>query len=199
MAEPSEGSGLRKLQLQQDDDDDYGYADGDVAFSHNNRPAPYCYAVECGGVYTDKVSLNDDLGCDRWREIGDSTIQDSNCALTLEGPGAELDCNGYTVYQDLSTQDIPLPQVTQRARNCPNKLGSPEEIEAMKTECGMYYVAGVCLKNGASLKNCGIERYFHGVRVTNSAKIEHSTMTQNTIGLRVNDDQAGDKTKVSYT
>ena len=40
MAEPSEGSGIRKLQLQQDDDDDYGYADGDVAFGHNNSPPP---------------------------------------------------------------------------------------------------------------------------------------------------------------
>ena len=194
MAEPSEGSGLRKLQLQQDDDDDYyyGYDDGDVAFSHNNSPPPYCDAVACGGTYTGKVFLNGDLYCDGGDlGLGDGTVQDPNCAVTLDGSDAELDCKGYSLYQD--------PLFRQRATDCTYKLGSPEKIEAMKRNCGMYFVRGVCVKNGATLKNCGVQKFYEGVFVKNSGTIEHSTMKENTIGLQVNDDQADDKTEVSYT
>ena len=192
MAEPSEGSGLRKLQLHQDDDDDYGYDDGDVAFSHNSQPPPYCDAVTCGGVYTDKVFLNDDLLCGG--DINDGTAQDLNCALTLDGHGAELDCNGYTIYETTSSDD------SDSARNCqfPPRF-IKRQAGKVKNECGMYYLQGVCLINGATLKNCGVQKFFYGVRVQNSATIEHSTIKLNSMGVRVNDDQAGDKTAISYT
>ncbi len=63
-------------------------------------PPPYCDTVVCGRRYTDKVYLNDDLLCGGdVTDNTDNSLPNANCAVTLEGPDAELDCNGYTVYE----------------------------------------------------------------------------------------------------
>lgn len=120
------------------------------------RPPPYC-TVTRGRVYNDKVYLHDDLLCGG--DIADGTVQKYNCAVTLEGPDAELDCIGYTIYESTSSDD------SDSARNCDNTISTGTEVEDMKTTCGMYYVRGVCLRDGASLKNCGVQKFYEGVYV----------------------------------
>ncbi len=167
------------------------------AAGKSSKPPPYCPVVECDGIYTDKVYLNDDLDCggDVTATVGqDSSINQVNCAVTLEGPNAELDCNGYKVYETSSTSDDP-----DSARNCDNTLGTPGNIKTMKQTCEIYYVNGVCLKDGASLKNCGVEKFFRGAFIKNSGTIKDSTIRRNTFGIQVLDDQAGDKTEISDT
>lgn len=149
------------------------------------RPPPYCDTVTCGRVYNDKVYLHDDLLCGG--DIADGTVQKYNCAVTLEGPDAELDCIGYTIYESTSSDD------SDSARNCDNTISTGTEVEDMKTTCGMYYVRGVCLRDGASLKNCGVQKFYEGVYVKNSGTIKYSTMRLNKNGVLVKDDQAGDK------
>lgn len=158
------------------------------------RPPPYCDALTCGGVYTDKVFLNDDLLCGGDVTDGsDSSLTKFNCAVTLDGPGAELDCNGYTIYETTSSDD------SDSARNCDETIANGAEVKEMKQRCEMYYVRGVCLKNGATLKNCGVQKFYDGVYVKNSGTIKDSTMRLNKSGVLVKDDQAGDKTEISNT
>jgi len=160
------------------------------------RPPPYCDAVTCGRRYTDKVYLNDDLLCGGDVNVTNGTdpsLERYNCAVTLEGPDAELDCDGYTIYETTSSDD------SDSARNCDETIGNNAEVKDMKQNCGMYYVRGVCLKGGATLKNCGVQKFYEGVFVQNSGTIKSSTMRLNKIGVGVTDDQADDKTEISHT
>jgi hypothetical protein len=166
------------------------------AAGKSSKPPPYCDAVTCGRSYTDKVYLNDDLLCGG--DVTDDTdpsLERNNCAVTLEGPDAELDCDGYTIYETTSSDD------SDSARNCDETIRNRNgaQVKVMKQACGMYYVRGVCLKNGATLKNCGVQKFYQGVYVKNSGMIKSSTMRLNKNGVTVKDDQPGDKTEIYDT
>lgn len=159
-------------------------------------PPPYCDTVVCGRKYTDKVFLNDDLLCGGdVTDNTDNSLDKYNCAVTLDGPGAELDCNGYTIYESTSSDDSD----SARNCNCDNTIGNNFDVKVMKQTCEMYYVRGVCLKNGATLKNCGVQKFYEGVFVRNSGTIKSSTLRLNKVGVFVRGDQPGDKTEISDT
>ncbi len=55
----------------------------------------------------------------------------------------------------------------------------------MNQECGLYYVAGVRLLDGAKMKNCNIQKFFVAGSILNGGKIEDSEFSLNTRGVEI--------------
>ena len=95
-------------------------------------PEPPITLKECGESFTnEKVVLSEDLNCG---QRGEGVELGENCAVTLVGPLAELNCEGNTLSQ---------------VANPPNYFDGP-----------FYY--GICLLNGAKARNCNVQRFYRG-------------------------------------
>jgi len=106
--------------------------------------------TECGLSFTDqKVVLTDNLDC------GSRIGGQQDCAVTLNGPKAKINCNGNTLSQ------VAKP---------PNYADGP-------------FVGGICLNDGATAKYCNVEKFNNGIRVTDGAEVRSSFLTSNNNGI----------------
>jgi hypothetical protein len=105
----------------------------------------------CGETFTNqKVVLSDNLNCGSL--VGD---QQQDCAVSLSGPKAEINCNDFTLSQ------VATP---------PGYINGP-------------YDSGICLINGATAINCTVERFGNGIRVRNGSTVANSNLSPNWRGI----------------
>ena len=136
----------------------YGY--GKMCMSTSSMsmsigPEPPITLKECGESFTDdqKVVLTDNLNCGSL--VGDQR----DCALTLDGPLAELNCKDYTLSQEGTVETPPLPNLA--------------------------YASGICLRNGAKAINCNVQQFVSGIDVRNGgAEVVNSNLGSNFYGIR---------------
>ena len=108
----------------------------------------------CGESFTDtKVVLTDNLNCGSL--VGGNPQDQEDCAVTLDGPEAEIDCQGNTLSQEATS---------------PFYTNGP-------------FVRGICLNNGATAINCNVQKFFDGIRVTDGAEVRNSFLTSNFNGI----------------
>jgi hypothetical protein len=114
--------------------------------------APTPVVQLCGESFTDKVVvLSNNLDCGP-RPPG---VLQELCAVTLDGPGAEIDCQGNTLSQVATS---------------PFYNGGP-------------FFNGICLNNGATATNCNVEQFSGGIRVTEGGEVRSSFLTSNRLGI----------------
>eukprot|EP00986_Skeletonema_menzelii_P015166 scaffold11173_cov99-Skeletonema_menzelii.AAC.3 len=107
--------------------------------------------TECGLSFTDqKVVLTDNLDCGS--RIGDQ----QDCAVTLDGPEAEIDCNDFTLSQVASV--------------------------AVFYADGPFF-SGICLNNGATAINCNVKKFVDGIYVINGGEVVNSNLSPNQFGI----------------
>ena len=105
----------------------------------------------CGGSFTNqKVVLSDNLDCGPL--VGDQ----QDCAVTLDGPLAELNCDDYTLSQE--------------ATSAASYRDGP-------------FLYGLCLKNGAKARNCNVKQFFSGIYVTDGGEVVNSNLSFNFFGM----------------
>ena len=105
--------------------------------------------TECGESFTaQKVVLTSDLNCGS--RIGAQEL----CAVTLDGPKAEINCNDFTLSQVASS---------------PYKNGQ--------------FQTGICLKNGATATNCNAQQFKIGIDVENGGQVVKSNLSSNYDGI----------------
>ena len=129
----------------------YGYGYGSMSASMSVGPPPITLRV-CGESFTNqKVVLSEDLDCGRLVE----GVRQDWCALTLDGPEAEINCNDYTLSQIATSPDY---------------------------EDGPFRY-GICLSNGAKARNCNVQQFAIGIEVTNGAEVMNSNLSFNNVGI----------------
>ena len=149
--------------------------------------------VECGNVYDSTagdeavVILGRNLLCDENITEADGS---RNGALTLIGKGAVLDCQGYTISQttdkgSAAALDCDILPFTNTARL------------RMKQECGLFYEAGVILKDGATMRNCNIEKFWGGAGILDGGEIQDSEFSLNRRGVEILSFAANTVSKIS--
>ena len=154
----------------------YGHGSSmSMSMSMSMTPAPSPAPIDlCGESFTDRLTLSRDLFCQ-----DDGGDEPQECAITLDGPEAELDCNGYKVYQAAPTANS--------AVNCDAFVNIEYDVDSIKVkqECGLTYIAGICLKNGAKAINCNVEQFFEGILVTDGGdgEVASSDVTSNRVGI----------------
>ena len=127
------------------------YAYGSLSASMSVGPEPPITVTGCGEIFTNqKVVLTDNLDCGQL--VGDPQL----CAVTLDGPEAEIDCNGNTLSQ----------------------VATPQEFYTDGP-----FGRGICLNDGATAINCTVERFDDGIRVTDGGEVRSSFLTSNNIGI----------------
>ena len=105
--------------------------------------------VQCGTTYVDStVTLGGNLICTEGRD-------GSFDVLTLKGEKAELNCQGYTISQNTNSSSAAL--------DCP-QFG----------QCGLFYDFGVILVDGATMKNCNIQKFYVGSFIVDGGEIKDS-------------------------
>jgi hypothetical protein len=107
----------------------------------------------CGDSFTftnQTVVLTDNLDCGQ-------RIEDRQpCAVTLNGPEAEIDCQGNTLSQ----------------------VATPQEFYTDGP-----FVRGICLNDGATATNCNAEQFVSGIRVRNGGEVVNSNLISNQFGI----------------
>ena len=144
--------------------------------------------VQCGNVYNSTatgeqvvVTLGGNLLCDE-----DITQADGkkNAALTLSGEDTVLNCQGYTISQ--TTVNIDGISSSAAAVDCDIFPGnSTTELLRLKQECGLFYLVGVKLEDGASMVNCNIQKFLAGSDIVNGGKIQDSEFSLNRRGVQI--------------
>ena len=120
---------------------------GSMSASMSVGPEP---PIRCGESFTDtKVVLTDNLNC------GPLVEGDPDCAVTLNGPEAEINCDDFTLSQEATP---------------PFYFGGP-------------YRSGICLNNGATAINCNVEQFNGGIRVTDGGEVVNSNLSPNWKGI----------------
>ena len=143
-----------------------------------NKP-PHCPPVTtnmtCGKTFENTViTLGQDLFCN---EILTQPPDDTrNAAITLVGKNAVLDCQGYSISQWTNS--------TASAIDCDVFPSNASERLRMKQECGLFYQFGIIAKEGATVKNCNVKKFFDGCG-TEVGVIENSVFSLNKIGVQV--------------
>lgn len=101
-------------------------------------------AVKCGDVIdSGVVYLGGNLVCES------IAIDDSeNAAITVRGEGTVFDCQGYTVSQETES--------SAAAMDC----GFPGATA--KERCGLSYLYGIKAYDGATVRNCNIQKFWVG-------------------------------------
>jgi hypothetical protein len=117
-------------------------------------PQPTTTVVQrCGQSFTNKkVVLTNDLDCGGPKPVEASQKE---CAVTLNGPGAEINCNGNTISQEATP---------------PGYINGP-------------FVRGICLNNGATTTNCNVQQFRVGIFVTDGGEVRSSFLTSNNYGI----------------
>eukprot|EP00984_Skeletonema_dohrnii_P032672 scaffold27186_cov78-Skeletonema_dohrnii-CCMP3373.AAC.2 len=124
-------------------------------------PPPVCGSiVQCGGeAYTGKVELTENLFCPQ--------TTSGDCAMTLDGEDAELDCNQYMIHGDDSSSGngICLRNGASANNNC----------YVQKFEYGIY------VENGTEVKDCEVMfNDVFGIYVENEASSTTKMKISNT-------------------
>ena len=134
--------------------------------------------VTCGDVYSDGkvITLGRDVICPVNMTEVDGT---RNAAITVRGEGTVLDCQGYSIIQATNS--------SAAAVDCfvfPTE-GDATQIKRMKETCGLSYVWGVSVENGASVKNCNIQQFWGGAIIKDGGSFEQSAFSLNYRGLEI--------------
>ena len=152
------------------------------AVDAKTRKQPDCplptQAVTCGDVYSDSkvITLGRDVICPVNMTEVDGT---RNAAITVRGEGTVLDCQGYSIIQ--------VTNSSSAAKDCklfPYK-DNASEIKLMKETCGLSYVWGVSVENGATVKNCNIQQFWGGAVIKDGGSFEQSAFSLNRRGLEI--------------
>jgi len=118
-------------------------------------PEPPITLTACGESFTNqKVVLTNDLDCGS--RIGDQ----EDCAVTLDGPFAEINCKDKTLSQ-------------AQVASSPGYAGGP-------------FFRGICLNNGAKARNCNVQQFNVGIEVINGAEVSNSRLSPNNDGMYAN-------------
>ena len=126
-----------------------------MSMSFGPKPEPPITLTACGESFTDqKVALTKDLPCGGGERIGD-------CAVTLSGPFAELDCKDKTLSQVASSKSF--------------YNDGP-------------FLFGICLNNGAKATNCDVQQFNAGIKVTDGGEVVNSDLSPNRIGIQASFD-----------
>ena len=129
------------------------YGSLSMSASMSVGPEPPITVTGCGEIFTNqKVVLTDNLDCGA-RPPG---VRQQPCAVTLDGPKAEIDCDDFTLSQE----------ATPRA----NYRDGP-------------FFRGICLNDGATATNCNVEKFEDGIRVSDGGEVRSSFLTSNTVGI----------------
>ena len=113
-------------------------------------PEPPITLTACGESFTDqKVVLTNDLDC------GSLVFPPQDCAVTLDGPEAEIDCDDFKLSQEAT----PPGYVNGR------------------------YTNGICLNNGAKARNCIVQKFRNGILVTDGGEVVNSDLSPNGDGI----------------
>eukprot|EP00984_Skeletonema_dohrnii_P027702 scaffold17338_cov88-Skeletonema_dohrnii-CCMP3373.AAC.3 len=156
--------------------------------------------VECGDIFTDEeIVLTHDVFCanNYWNATQEEKeeLDRVNAAITLSGPSASIDCNGYSVRQ-IWTAPVSPPPKHARARDCIVSLlgaGSNDPFEPSPTRsymrgfCSNYYQAGILLADGAKAINCKAEEFYDGFLIINGGELKKSEASGNTYGVAIQD------------
>ena len=134
--------------------------------------------VTCGDVYSDGkvITLGRDVICPVNMTEVDGT---RNAAITVRGEGTVLDCQGYSIIQATNS--------SAAAVDCfvfPTE-GNATQIKRMKETCGLSYVWGVSVENGASVKNCNIQQFWGGAVIKDGGSFDNSAFSLNYRGLEI--------------
>ena len=105
----------------------------------------------CGGSFTNqKVVLSNDLDC------GSFVDPQQDCAVTLDGPQAEIDCNDFKLSQEAN----------------PTSYGDGP------------FLYGICLNNGAKARNCNVQKFYNGIYVVDGGEVVNSDLSSNQVGIQ---------------
>ena len=144
-----------------------------------NCPLP-TQEVTCGDVYSDGevITLGRDVICPVNTTEVDGT---RNAAITVRGEGTVLDCQGYSIIQ------VTNSSAAAAVVDCPvfPTRGVPSDIKRMKETCGLSYVWGVSVENGATAKNCNIQQFWGGALIKDGGSFEQSVFSLNYRGLEI--------------
>ena len=136
--------------------------------------------VTCGNVYSGGkvINLSRDLICHANMTEVDGT---RNAAITVRGEGTVLDCQGYSIIQ------VTNSSAAAAVVDCPvfPTRGVPSDIKRMKETCGLSYVWGVSVENGATAKNCNIQQFWGGALIKDGGSFEQSVFSLNYRGLEI--------------
>jgi len=135
--------------------------------------------LKCGDVVSWKVSLEENLVCDASDADGVP-----NAALTLDGPGAVLKCKGFKIVQ--SEGDASTCEALNEYEG--HLEADSEKVEVIKGNdndgCGLPFIYGVKLLNGAKAVGCDIENFLVGAYVGQGAKeLSDVTVSNNRYGV----------------
>ena len=114
-------------------------------------PLPVCGStVQCGQTFTGEVKLTEDLYCPQ--------TTSGNCAITLEGEDAVLDCNQYMIDGDDDSQfDSPGNGI------CLRNSASAINCYVQK------FLVGIYVENGGEVNECEVMFNIFGIKVDNEA------------------------------
>eukprot|EP00986_Skeletonema_menzelii_P009377 scaffold4266_cov139-Skeletonema_menzelii.AAC.1 len=127
---------------------------GSLSASMSVGPEPPITVTGCGEIFTNqKVVLTDNLNCGPL--VGGDPQDQEDCAVTLNGPEAEIDCDDFKLSQ------VATP---------PFYNGGP-------------YQSGICLINGAKATNCNVKKFVDGIYVTDGGEVRSSFLTSNWFGI----------------
>ncbi len=157
----------------------------------------FCEPAEvmtCGQTFTnEKVVLSDDLICmDDVDDASNQELKTMNAAIKVAGPDAIIDCKGHTIIQ-MTTKSAAACETPPR-----RDLNPSSERKSMKTDCDLYYQAGIFLVDGATAINCKVEQFYDGFLVVDGGEVKKAEVSGSRNGVRIRDQVAtSSATKIS--
>ncbi len=138
--------------------------------------------VECGKTYTSgTVILGQNLLCNENITEADGS---SNAVLILKGENTTIDCQGYTISQTTVNIDG-IDTGSGAAVDCDIFPGNSTERLRLKQECGLFFEFGVVLGDGATMRNCNIQKFLAGGAIANGGKIQDSEFSLTRRGVQI--------------
>jgi hypothetical protein len=127
---------------------------------------PVITDVTCGQVFNNSglIILGQDLIC---KTKAGASI---DAAITLVGKDTVLDCQGRSITQ-----------VTNSSASAIDCTVYPYE----KGACGLFYGFGFIAAEGATVKNCNVNKFYYGGSIVNGGVVDSSDFSLNSNGLFV--------------
>lgn len=146
--------------------------------SNTDDCPPPTQEVSCNSTFDsgEVITLAGDVVCE-----GNITqaVGVRDAAITVSGVGTVVDCNGFSVRQKTDSSAAAVD-----CRVFPTADNSTQ-IRLMKETCDLYYVWGIKVENGATVKNCNVQQFWGGVEILNGGSVENSQASLNFRGLEV--------------
>ena len=98
----------------------------------------------------------------------------------MTGNNTILDCQGYTIIQT-------TPSIGS-AYDC-NATTDP--LLELKQACGLYYLLGIRINDGATVRNCNVQQFYFGSYMFRQGIIEDSDFTLNQRGVQLLTEKGG--------